>query len=535
MKKILALVLSIVMLFTMASCNLFSSTKPQETTPEGTTPGESNPEGTNPEGTKPEDSTVTYKVTVVDENGAPLSGATVQLCVGDICRLPSVTNADGVATFNFDKADYTVKVTLAGYTGEAEYRFDANSTELKVQLTNNSDDSGKPTLPEFEVTLPEVSKIIANIIGVVATSVEVSKDAQLVIVVEQDDGFSESNGEKKVLFFEVAEATLDSDGELLKAQLKAKIGEAIVMLPENGSAEDVVVNKEDITSYYELNVTVNGDDVSVSWNDENASANLSDLVYGEIAKKLGFADVEALKAMLAEVQQSVYIAQELGKNVLPIIEAALGDMIQELPTVSPAYSEHIAELFAALGDDIVTITTDAVTGNTTYSLNIAALKSLVAEIEGKTLAQYLETVYGENVVGSLSSFLKNLPDKKVKDIVDAAVTLAEETGVEIKDIYALIDMYVYSVAGVEFDIEEQINTRYNKTLAELLVEFNGIKPEEEAEFIQGMKDAFTNAANAIETVSIDALLSSMFMGAEEGFIESLKIQNCTLKTEHCKL
>lgn len=83
---------------------------------------------------------VIYKVTVVDENNAPLAGATVQLCVGNLCRLPGVTNADGIATFEYDEPDnYTVKVTLAGYTGEAEYSFPANSTELTVQLTAVAD------------------------------------------------------------------------------------------------------------------------------------------------------------------------------------------------------------------------------------------------------------------------------------------------------------------------------------------------------------------------------------------------------------
>lgn len=81
---------------------------------------------------------VTYKVTVVDENNAPLAGATVQLCVGDLCRLPSPTDANGVATFEFLPDDYTVKVTLAGYTGEASYTFPADSTELTVQLTQES-------------------------------------------------------------------------------------------------------------------------------------------------------------------------------------------------------------------------------------------------------------------------------------------------------------------------------------------------------------------------------------------------------------
>ena len=99
------------------------------------TPGNTETPGDNNE---PTNTKVTYKVTVVDENDQPLAGATVQMCVGDICRLPVPTDASGVATLELDAADYVVKVTLNGYNGEAQYSFAADSTELKVTLTKNA-------------------------------------------------------------------------------------------------------------------------------------------------------------------------------------------------------------------------------------------------------------------------------------------------------------------------------------------------------------------------------------------------------------
>lgn len=89
------------------------------------------------ESTTSKPSKVTYVVTVVDDDGNPLSGATVQLCVGDLCKLPSPTNAEGVATFEYDAAEYTVKVTLSGYSGEASYTFPEGSSELTVVLSAN--------------------------------------------------------------------------------------------------------------------------------------------------------------------------------------------------------------------------------------------------------------------------------------------------------------------------------------------------------------------------------------------------------------
>ena len=98
---------------------------------------EKNEESSETESTTTKPSKVTYTVTVVDEEGNPLSNATVQLCVGDLCKLPSPTNADGVATFEFDEAEYTVKVNLTGYTGEAYYTFPEGSSELTVVLSAN--------------------------------------------------------------------------------------------------------------------------------------------------------------------------------------------------------------------------------------------------------------------------------------------------------------------------------------------------------------------------------------------------------------
>ena len=91
--------------------------------------------------TEPAFTGVIYKVTVVDENNAPLAGAMIQLCNDGLCGMPGFTDANGVATFEYDEPDnYTVKVTLTGYTGEAEYTFPADSTELTVQLTASAAD-----------------------------------------------------------------------------------------------------------------------------------------------------------------------------------------------------------------------------------------------------------------------------------------------------------------------------------------------------------------------------------------------------------
>lgn len=74
-----------------------------------------------------DDGKVTYTVTVVDEAGAPIAGAMVQICL-DACY-PGVTDANGQAKFSVLEEDYKVSFLSmpAGYTysgDEQEFYFD---------------------------------------------------------------------------------------------------------------------------------------------------------------------------------------------------------------------------------------------------------------------------------------------------------------------------------------------------------------------------------------------------------------------------
>ncbi|MGN0998983.1 MAG: hypothetical protein ACI4PO_05475 [Faecousia sp.] len=112
-------------------------------TPTGTTAAtDPNPTVTAPtqtEGTTAptEDGKILYRVAVVDQDGNPVSGAMVQLCL-DTC-LPGATNASGVAEFKVTEADYKVSLMMmpAGYTyatEEQEFHFAAGTTELTITL-----------------------------------------------------------------------------------------------------------------------------------------------------------------------------------------------------------------------------------------------------------------------------------------------------------------------------------------------------------------------------------------------------------------
>ncbi len=88
---------------------------------------------------EPNDGKVVYTVTVVDNNGDPIEGVRVQLCVGGTCMpMPKATDANGVATSRrMDPQDYEVSVTKAdGYQFDTntKYHFEAGSTSMEITL-----------------------------------------------------------------------------------------------------------------------------------------------------------------------------------------------------------------------------------------------------------------------------------------------------------------------------------------------------------------------------------------------------------------
>ena len=67
---------------------------------------------------------------MLDASGAPVADAYVQFCVGDECKLPVPTDADGIAILERKKADYTIKINGV----EVPDRFPEGTFELTIQL-----------------------------------------------------------------------------------------------------------------------------------------------------------------------------------------------------------------------------------------------------------------------------------------------------------------------------------------------------------------------------------------------------------------
>lgn len=131
---LILLIVSVLMVF--ASCGSNDETAatnaPQASTPTAAATKDPSSEAT------PTPAAGKYKVTVVDNNGQPISGALIQLCLDETCN-PARTDKDGVAYFNVADANYKVSfLTLPegySYTGEdTNFYFEAGSYELTITL-----------------------------------------------------------------------------------------------------------------------------------------------------------------------------------------------------------------------------------------------------------------------------------------------------------------------------------------------------------------------------------------------------------------
>ena len=114
-----------------------TTAKQTDDRPDGKTDGPTDIQS--PALTPDENGKLTYTVTVVDQNGDPVIGAAVQMCVDLACLLPTTTNADGVVTFTIEPAE-TCYVTVVscpeGYTVDTtqSFHFPEGSAELTVTV-----------------------------------------------------------------------------------------------------------------------------------------------------------------------------------------------------------------------------------------------------------------------------------------------------------------------------------------------------------------------------------------------------------------
>ena len=157
MKRFLILALALLLTLTMlVACGNTSDTPEEPDKNQNEQPGDEKPGDTEQPGDtqnpdeKPEEPVkpvkVTYTVTVKDQDGNPIAGVEAQICVGDVCKKPNVTDEDGVVKFSMDDpGDATVSLQInegpspEGYEYPTEkIAIEAGQTEITVVLSKKA-------------------------------------------------------------------------------------------------------------------------------------------------------------------------------------------------------------------------------------------------------------------------------------------------------------------------------------------------------------------------------------------------------------
>ena len=137
LKSFLAVILVSCMLFCLVACNDNGSPSNSDDTASDSKNTDQTTESANDTEEEPADPVFT--VTVVDEDGAPVPGVTVQICL-DACVI-APTNDEGVATFNNIEVTSSHKLSVPvcpegyEYKGESEVYLEDGMTEYTVVVS----------------------------------------------------------------------------------------------------------------------------------------------------------------------------------------------------------------------------------------------------------------------------------------------------------------------------------------------------------------------------------------------------------------
>lgn len=141
MKKLLAVLLTLCMVFALCACGAGSDNNEDEKNNNAVNnevnddaDDESKDESDEDEGVQTQ---AGFQVKIVDEGGNPVQGCMVQVCK-DTC-LPAISNAEGIATFNLQIEDgHKLQVSNCpeGYTydGEADIYLEPGQKEYTLVL-----------------------------------------------------------------------------------------------------------------------------------------------------------------------------------------------------------------------------------------------------------------------------------------------------------------------------------------------------------------------------------------------------------------
>ncbi len=142
-KVLIALLLCLALCMTVfaVSCGSGGNDESESETSQKDTTSDSDKETETETETEASDK-VTFTVTIKDQDGNPIQGVEVQICVDGICKKPNATDANGVVSFSMtDPGDSTLSLQINADPSPVGYEYpnekiaiDKDQTEINVTL-----------------------------------------------------------------------------------------------------------------------------------------------------------------------------------------------------------------------------------------------------------------------------------------------------------------------------------------------------------------------------------------------------------------
>lgn len=345
------------------------------------------------------------------------------------------------------------------------------------------------------VSMPKVSDLLVGVIGSVNAQIAVDEDSMLLVEKVYEVPKGEAVGETITVSFELAEAMLSTQDGTLQGHVKVKVNTSNVAHDEG----DAAVSTENAVG--EVYLYVNGDAVSFEMVDFTGETmeqetSLSEIVYTALAEATGM------------TYDDVVTLAYVGGEVVDYVPAVLKLLGENLPTVSESYITNVQTLLQAVGQDIIVESTEGT--NSVYTVDLTALGHFVDEVKDVSVGEYVDKVFGAGSMTAVKNFVTALPEKTVKDVVNSAIALSNNYGIDVYHVYFLVNLTAHQMGATDFDIQAMIESQYNKTLGGLIIEASG----DEELTVATMKQQLELGVTMVSGLTLDSLYN-MITGEED--------------------
>ncbi len=392
---------------------------------------------------------------------------------------PTCTEVGYAEYFTCRKCSYTTyeAIPVLGHNYEEKVtRFPTTlHTGILSTICSECGDTHDEEIEAVSVTLPHVAEFIKSFVGMN----EVSINAANTEIIFIDEIESEDGATKRFIAIDLTCFELSGKEEELSARITFELG--IATLDASSEETEPAFSTEML-----VDIFVNGDDVSVSITEgddlESSDIDLTEEFYGYIAEQFGMT--------YEELAETYYLLEKV-TEYLPVLERLL-DWLMSVQL--PESTEGFDTVTALIYDAVVTVDDDGY-----YHLDVSGLIEVVEMLQDKTVAGVIDYYFGNGTMVKIETFMLALPMTKVKTLAKAAETFAESNDISVDDVYALINYVVYTATGEDFNLEHEIKIRYNKTVAEVIIELSSQGEEVTENDINAMALAMvTEIKNTLE-------------------------------------